>query len=136
MLVRRLTTTLPAMTLAEAIETTRIPRVAGLTSGRTAFVTTRPFRAPHHTIADVGLIGGGQRPLPGEVSLAHHGILFLDALPELQNPPGVTGSNGSYTGCTVRRAGRLITRCAGLTTPAWPICVSGLGAAPESRSTP
>jgi hypothetical protein len=85
---------------------------------------------------DVGLTGGGRVPTPGEVSLAHHGILFLDALPELQNPPALRGRTGSYTGCTVRRAGRLITRCAGLTTPAWPICVSSLGAAPESRSTP
>jgi magnesium chelatase family protein len=84
MLARRLTTILPEMTLAEAIETTRIHSVAGLTGGRTAFVTTRPFRAPHHTISDVGLIGGGQVPTPGEVSLAHHGILFLDELPEFR----------------------------------------------------
>jgi magnesium chelatase family protein len=81
MLAQRLTTILPAMTLPEAIETTRIHRVAGLTGDRTAFMTTRPFRAPHHTISDVGLIGGGQVPMPGEVSLAHHGILFLDELP-------------------------------------------------------
>jgi magnesium chelatase family protein len=66
----------------EALDTTRIPRVAGLTGDRTAVVTTRPFRPPHHTISDVGLIGGGQVPRPGEVSLAHHGILFLDELPE------------------------------------------------------
>jgi magnesium chelatase family protein len=59
-----------------------IHRVAGLTGARTAVVTTRPFRAPHHTITDVGLIGGGQVPLPGEVSLAHYGVLFLDELPE------------------------------------------------------
>jgi magnesium chelatase family protein len=72
------------MTLTEAIETTRIHSVAGLTGGRTAFVTTRPFRAPHHTISDVGLIGGGQVPMPGEVSLAHNGILFLDELPEFR----------------------------------------------------
>src|SRR6266545_6575571 len=84
MLARRLATILPAMSLAEALETTRIHRVAGLTGGRTAFVTTRPFRAPHHTISDVGLIGGGQLPMPGEVSLAHHGILFLDELPEFK----------------------------------------------------
>jgi magnesium chelatase family protein len=82
MLARRLTTILPDMTLAEAIDTTRIHSVAGLTGRRTAFVTTRPFRAPHHTISDVGLIGGGQIPMPGEVSLAHHGVLFLDELPE------------------------------------------------------
>jgi magnesium chelatase family protein len=75
-LARRLTTILPEMTLAEAIETTRIHNVAGLTGDRTAVVTTRPFRAPHHTISDAGLIGGGQVPMPGEVSLAHHGVLM------------------------------------------------------------
>ena len=80
----RLTTILPEMTLAEALDTTRIPRVAGRTGRRTAVVTTRPCRAPHQTIADVGLIGGGQVPMPGEVSLAHHGVLFLDELPEFR----------------------------------------------------
>jgi magnesium chelatase family protein len=84
MLARRLTTILPAMTLAEALETTRIPRVADLTGDRTALVTTRPCRAPPQTISAVGLIGGGHLPLPGEVSLAHHGILFLDELPEFK----------------------------------------------------
>ena len=82
MLARRLTTILPAMTLAEALETTRIHSVAGLTGDRTALVTTRPFLAPHHTISDVGLIGVGHVPMPGEVSLAHNGVLFLDELPE------------------------------------------------------
>jgi len=72
------------MTLAEALDTTRIHRVAGLTGRRTAVVTTCPCRAPHHTISDVGLIGGGQIPMPGEVSLAHHGVLCLDALPEFR----------------------------------------------------
>jgi magnesium chelatase family protein len=84
MLARRLTTILPEMTLAEALDTTRIHRVAGRTGARTTFITTRPFRAPHYTISDVGLIGGGQIPMPGEVSLAHHGILFLDELPEFR----------------------------------------------------
>jgi magnesium chelatase family protein len=84
MLARRLTTILPAMTLAEAIETTRIHSVAGLTGARTALVTTRPCRAPHQTLADAGLIGGGQMPMPGEVSRAHHGMLFLDELPEFR----------------------------------------------------
>jgi magnesium chelatase family protein len=84
MLARRLTTILPAMTLPEAIETTRIHRVAGLTGDRLAWVTTRPCRAPHHTIAAVGLIGGGHVPMPGEGSLAHHGVLFLDELPEFR----------------------------------------------------
>jgi magnesium chelatase family protein len=83
-LARRLTTILPAMSLAEALKPTRTHSVAGLTGARTALVTTRPFRAPHHTISDVGLIGGGQEPMPGEVSLAHHGMLFLDELPEFR----------------------------------------------------
>jgi magnesium chelatase family protein len=73
MLARRLTSLLQAMTLVEAIETTRIHSVAGLTGDRTALVTTRPFRAPHHTISDAGLIGGSHVPMPGEVSLAHRG---------------------------------------------------------------
>jgi magnesium chelatase family protein len=84
MLARRLTTILPAMTLAEAIEPMRIHRAAGLTGDRTALMTTRPCRAPHHTISDVGLIGGGHVPMPGEVSLAHNGVLFLDELPEFR----------------------------------------------------
>jgi magnesium chelatase family protein len=82
MLARRLTTILPAMTLAEAIETTCIDSVAGLTGDCTAWVTTRLFRAPHHTISDAGLIGGGHVPMPGAVSRAHHGVLFLDERPE------------------------------------------------------
>jgi magnesium chelatase family protein len=84
MLARRLTTILPAMTLAEVIETMRIHRVAGLTGNRTALVTTRPCRAPHQTLSDAGLISGGHVPMPGEVSLAHDGVLFLDELPEFR----------------------------------------------------
>jgi magnesium chelatase family protein len=72
------------MTLAEAIETTRIHRVAGLTGDRTAWVTTRPFRAPHQTNSDAGVIGGGHVPMPGDVSRAHHGVLFLNELPEFR----------------------------------------------------
>ncbi len=72
------------MTLAEAIEITGIHHVAGLTGDRTAWVTARPFRAPHHTISNVGLIGGGAVPMPGDVSLAHHGVRFLDELPEFR----------------------------------------------------
>jgi magnesium chelatase family protein len=84
MLARRLANSLPAMRLAEALETTRILRVAGLTGGHTAVVTPRPFRAPHHIIAAVGVIGGGQRAMLGEVSQAHHGIPFLQELPACQ----------------------------------------------------
>jgi magnesium chelatase family protein len=70
------------MTVPEALQTTRVHRVAGLTRTRPAWVTARPFRAPHHAISDVGLIGGGHVPMPGEVSRAHHGVLCLDARPE------------------------------------------------------
>src|SRR5919204_3816947 len=84
MLARRLATLLPAMRRAAARETTRIHRLAGLTGDRTAIVTTHPCRAPHHTISDVGLIGGGPVPMPGEVSRAHHGVLFLDERPEFR----------------------------------------------------
>jgi magnesium chelatase family protein len=79
-----LATILPDITLAEALKTTRIHCVAGLTGDRAAVVTTRPFRAPHHTISDAGLIGGGHVPMPGKVSLAHHGVLLLDELPEFR----------------------------------------------------
>jgi magnesium chelatase family protein len=82
MLARRLTTILSAMALPKALETTRIHSVEGRTGDRTALVTTRPCRAPPHPIADVGLIGGGHVPLPGEVSLEHPGRLFRDELPE------------------------------------------------------
>jgi magnesium chelatase family protein len=82
MLARRLPTVLPRMSLNEALETTKIHSVAGLLPPDTALVATRPFRSPHHTISDAGLIGGGAHPRPGEVSLAHHGVLFLDELPE------------------------------------------------------
>jgi magnesium chelatase family protein len=84
MLARRLTTVLPAMTLAEAIESMPNHHVAGIIADHRALVTTGPCRAPHHTISDAGLIGGGHVPMPGEVSLAHHGVLFLDELPEFR----------------------------------------------------
>jgi magnesium chelatase family protein len=79
MLARQRTTILPAMTLAEAIETMCIHRIAGLTGNRMALVTTRPCRAPHHPISDAGLISGGHVPTAGEVSLALHGVRLLRA---------------------------------------------------------
>jgi magnesium chelatase family protein len=84
MLARRIAGILPPMTLAEALETTRVHSVAGLFEPGRALVTARPFRAPHHTISDAGLVGGGSSPRPGEISLAHNGVLFMDELPEFR----------------------------------------------------
>jgi len=84
MLARRLPTILPSMGLEEALETTKIHSVAGTLPSGQSLLTQRPFRAPHHTISDAGLIGGGSSPRPGEVSLAHGGVLFLDELPEFR----------------------------------------------------
>lgn len=82
MLAKRLSTILPPMSLEEALETTKIHSVAGKVKGEIGLITQRPFRKPHHTVSDVGLIGGGSYPQPGEISLAHNGVLFLDELPE------------------------------------------------------
>ena len=84
MLSKRLPGILPSITFEEALETTRIHSVAGLLKDGMALLDTRPFRTPHHTVSDVALIGGGQFPHPGEVSLAHNGVLFLDELPEFK----------------------------------------------------
>ncbi len=82
MLAKRLPTILPDMTLEESLETTKIHSVVGLVKSETGIVATRPFRSPHHTSSDIALVGGGTNPKPGEISLAHHGVLFLDELPE------------------------------------------------------
>jgi len=84
MLARRLPSILPPLSLYESLETTKIHSVAGKLAAADALVTTRPFRSPHHTISDVALVGGGSNPQPGEISLAHNGVLFLDELPEFK----------------------------------------------------
>jgi len=84
MLAKRLPTILPPMSLAEALETTKIHSVVGKLNGGKGLMTKRPFRSPHHTISDVALVGGGAYPQPGEISLSHNGVLFLDELPEFK----------------------------------------------------
>lgn len=84
MLAKRLPSILPPLSLLEALETTKIHSVAGKLSQSTSLISTRPYRAPHHTISDVALVGGGGIPQPGEISLAHNGVLFLDELPEFK----------------------------------------------------
>lgn len=86
MLAKRFPTILPDITLTEALETTKIHSIAGLVPPDTGLIATRPFRSPHHTISDSALVGGGRYPRPGEVSLAHNGVLFLDEFPEFKKP--------------------------------------------------
>jgi magnesium chelatase family protein len=110
MLARRLPGILPPLSLEEALETTRIHSVAGLLEAGRSLVAVRPFRAPHHTISDAGLIGGGSVPRPGEVSLAHHGVLFLDELPEFRrNVLEVLRQPLEDSEITISRAGSSLT---------------------------
>lgn len=84
MLAKRLPGILPPLNLKEATETTKIHSVAGKIENDASLITIRPFRNPHHTISDVALVGGGSYPQPGEISLAHNGVLFLDEMPEFK----------------------------------------------------
>ena len=84
MMARRIPSILPSLSFEEALETTKIHSVAGVLSKNTPLITVRPYRAPHHTISPVSLVGGGKIPKPGEISLAHNGVLFLDELPEFK----------------------------------------------------
>ena len=137
MLAKRLPTILPPLTLPEALETTKIHSIVGLLEPRQALVTRRPFRAPHHTVSDAGLLGGNANPTPGEISIAHHGVLFLDELPEFKR-------NVLETLRQPLEEGRVtISRAAGsMTFPSQFMLIAAMNPTPdgkmprESRSSP
>lgn len=137
MLAKRLTTILPPLTLEEALETTKIHSIVGLLKPGQALVTRRPFRTPHHTASDAGLLGGNANPTPGEISLAHHGVLFLDELPEFKRAVLETMRQPLEEGHVT------ISRAAGtMTFPAQFMLVAAMNPTPdgkmpgESRSSP
>ena len=110
MLAQRFPTILPPMTLEEALETTKVYSADGRLFARQSLVAVRPFRAPHHTVSDIGLIGGGTYPKPGDVSLAHHGVLFLDELPQFERKTLEVLRQPMEDGCvTISRAKMSVT---------------------------